>query len=263
MKYYVVSDPHGFYTPLHRALEAVGFFSEREEHRLVVCGDLFDRGGEALQMQDFITGLLHEGRLLYIRGNHEDLMGGMLQELAAGNAWSILEGYSHHVSNGTFGTALQLCDMTRTQVKHNPKELVRRMRATPFWRELLPATRNYVETAHYVFVHGWIPCLADGYLFGRPHYIYDENWRSASPAAWGTARWQNGMELCCKRRLRVPGKTVVVGHWHTSFGHAVIHHRCSEFGKDAILTPFRDGGIIALDACTAHSGFVNCVVLED
>ena len=35
------------------------------------------------------------------------------------------------------------------------------------------------------------------------------------------------------------------------------------FGPDADFSPFYGQGVIALDACTAVSGFVNCIVIED
>lgn len=37
----------------------------------------------------------------------------------------------------------------------------------------------------------------------------------------------------------------------------------SEIGEKADFSPFYSDGIIALDACTALSGIVNCIVLED
>ena len=43
----------------------------------------------------------------------------------------------------------------------------------------------------------------------------------------------------------------------------MINHNGSEFGCDAVFTPFYGNGIIALDACTAKTGFVNCIVLEE
>ena len=58
-------------------------------------------------------------------------------------------------------------------------------------------------------------------------------------------------------------KTVICGHWHTSYGHSKYENACSEFGPDAVFSPYYAPGIIALDACTAHTGFVNCIVLED
>ena len=59
------------------------------------------------------------------------------------------------------------------------------------------------------------------------------------------------------------GKTVVCGHIHASYGHAVFEHRGSEFGPDADFSPYSAPGILALDACTVRSGGVNVIVLED
>ena len=39
--------------------------------------------------------------------------------------------------------------------------------------------------------------------------------------------------------------------------------RGSEFGEDADFSPYIAPGIIAIDACTAHTGMVNCVVISD
>ena len=54
MKYYVVADVHGFCSILKDALKEKGFFNDEEPHKLIVCGDLFDRGGEAVELQNFI-----------------------------------------------------------------------------------------------------------------------------------------------------------------------------------------------------------------
>ncbi len=60
-----------------------------------------------------------------------------------------------------------------------------------------------------------------------------------------------------------PNKTIVCGHWHCSYGHAKIKGKGTEFGKDANFSPYRAKGVLAIDACTAVSGKVNVVVLED
>ena len=49
MRYYVVSDIHGFYTPLIQALTDAGFFDDAEPHKLIVLGDLMDRSREAVK----------------------------------------------------------------------------------------------------------------------------------------------------------------------------------------------------------------------
>lgn len=74
MKYFVVSDIHGFYTPLVEALEKSGFNQDDKSHKLIICGDILDRGQEAVKVQNFILSLLDEDRVILIHGNHEDLM---------------------------------------------------------------------------------------------------------------------------------------------------------------------------------------------
>ena len=46
------------------------------------------------------------------------------------------------------------------------------------------------------------------------------------------------------------GKTIVCGHWHSSYGHSKFEGKRTEFGKDADFIPYAALGIIALDACT-------------
>ena len=48
MKYYVVADVHGFYREFIEAINDKGFFNDTEPHKLIICGDLFDRGEEAV-----------------------------------------------------------------------------------------------------------------------------------------------------------------------------------------------------------------------
>ena len=82
MKYYVTSDIHGFYTPLRDVLTRAGYFEDVEPHKLVIAGDLFDRGGEALELQDFILSLMERDEVILVRGNHEDLFADELGILA-------------------------------------------------------------------------------------------------------------------------------------------------------------------------------------
>ena len=56
MKYYAVADVHGHYTILHDTLERAGFFADPEPHKLIICGDLLDRGAETLEMQALDVG---------------------------------------------------------------------------------------------------------------------------------------------------------------------------------------------------------------
>ena len=50
-----MADVHGFYTEMISALKEKGYFDDKSPHKLIVCGDLFDRGSEAKEMQRSIV----------------------------------------------------------------------------------------------------------------------------------------------------------------------------------------------------------------
>ena len=247
MRYYVTADIHGFYTPFINALTASGYFKDTGEKKLIICGDLFDRGAGELELQKFV--LENKEDLILIRGNHEDLfceLAGRDQGLA----------YYHHVHNGTYQTALTLTgyDVTMARIRHF--DFAESARKTPYYKDIIPSMLDYFETAHYIFIHGWIPCFEEPMLMKR------DDWRTAAPKDWEKARWINGM-AAAKAGVTEEGKTIVCGHWHCSFGHSNFEGKGSEFGEDADFSPYYGDGIIALDACTGHSGRVNVIVLED
>ena len=270
MKYYVTADTHGFFDELQEALDREGFFTDAKPHKLIVCGDLFDRGAQALQLQQFILDLLDKDEVILIRGNHEDLAMSLL------NGWSrgdYLE--STHYSNGTIDTVLQLTECTAGDLFYMPEEVGRAFLRSPFVQKIIPAMVDYFETPHFIFTHGWIPCTVmnragrahgaggtSGHVTSTTSYTYDIDWRRASQSAWEQARWINGMEAAHEGAIE-PGKTIVCGHWHCSFGHAHYEGNGGEFDNNPNFSPYYGEGIIALDACTARSRKVNCIVLED
>lgn len=248
MKYYVTADPHGFFTPFQKALKDSGFFQDSDPHKLIVLGDLFDRGTEAVLLQGFIQDLMNDGQVILIKGNHEDLF----QELVTMDKGLP---YGHHVSNGTYDTALQLTGYDFVMARIKNYDFAETAKDTPYYKQIIPAMIDYYETEHYIFTHGWLPCP-----HGDAGYGYNENWRKASPEEWYEARWYNGMDAARSSREE---KTVICGHWHCSYGHSTYEKKGSEFGTDADFNPYYDRGIIALDACTAFSGKVNVLVIED
>lgn len=248
MKYYVTSDIHGFYSELSQSLSEAGFFTDEEPHKLIVLGDLFDRGQEARFLQQFILELMEKDEVILIRGNHED----MYVDLVTVDQGIPLK---HHAQNGTHNTAMQLTafDPVMAIIRHY--DFAEAARNTDYYKKIIPTMRDYFETDHYVFVHGWIPCIRE-----RNGYSYYSDWRSASAEEWAKARWYNGIDaaVTCQEE-----KTIVCGHWHTSYGHAKYEGKGSEFDDDADFSPYQAPGIIAIDACTAHSGLVNVLVIND
>ena len=256
MRYYVVADPHGFYTELVDALRNKGYFDDNEPHKLIICGDLLDRGKEALKMQQFVLDLMEKDQVILIRGNHEDLLLALLDHWAE-RSYELRP----HVLNGTLDTVLQMAG-EETVTPENGEKILKAAQTSQFVTQIIPKMIDYFETEHYIFVHGWIPCSRVQLDETRYLDTKIEDWRHATPDEWWEARWINGMDAWVQG-ARETDKTIVCGHFHCSYGHANIEHKGSEFGEDADFEPFEADGILAIDACTALSHKVNCIVIED
>lgn len=265
MKIFVTSDIHSYFTALKTALDENGFEPNNQDHLLVVCGDVFDRGPESKEVFEFLNSLTN---VVLIRGNHEDLM----EEV-----WHRGHCMSHDISNGTLRT---IVDMFGDEANDETHEAIKRAEVVlrPFFNKMV----NYFETKNYIFVHGWIPCDAWDSSGNKPWYqrnrllAYNPDWRNSSDAEWCSARWVNGISAGYRNHITEPGKTIVCGHWHCSSGHywkavrdavaagkPIFDVEIGEFGDNACFDPFSAEGILAIDACTAHTGKVNVVVLED
>ena len=152
--------------------------------------------------------------------------------------------------------------MSLSEAYKNPTKCAEAIENSPFFQRIIPAMVDYFETSKHIFVHGWIPCDALGYGGRADTFYYKENWREVDATEWNYARWYNGMEAV-RQGVIEPGKTIVCGHWHCSYGHAKIEGKGEERGDNADHSPYYGKGVIALDACTVLSQKVNCIVLED
>ena len=257
MRYYVTADVHGYFSELKDALTAQGFFDDQSPHKLIVCGDLYDRGTEALQLQTFILELLARDQVVLIRGNHEDLTLNLL------NNWhrrSYLQ--THHHTNGTIDTLCQLTGISIQDIYTDAENVGRSILKDPYIQKIIPAMVDYYETDHYIFTHGWIPCTPISISSNKKEYVPVADWRNANKAMWDKARWINGMEAA-HAGIVEPVKTIVCGHWHCSFGHSRYENDGGEFDNRPNFAPYYGNGIIALDGCTPVSKKVNCIVIED
>lgn len=248
MKYFVVSDIHSFFDEFKKAIGEAGFDPTNENHKLIICGDLFDRGSQPLELIRYLN--VNVPDAILIRGNHEDLFTQMCER---GEPWS------HDYSNGTAQTVFGLTSADQP-LSFERRATIALGKVTPIFRRMM----NYYETKHYVFVHGWIPCLVErmGKYSPIKNYTYWPDWRQAPAKDWELARWQNGMD-CANQGILEVGKTIVCGHWHCSYGHWLAGESDYPGGKDADYSPYYGDGIIAIDACTAYTGKVNCIVIDD
>lgn len=138
MKYFVSADIHGCFDEWQTALQEKGFDINNPEHKIIVCGDLFDRGRQPKQIIDFI--LSNKDKFILIRGNHEDLM----QEMIERNKATLGD-----LSNGTSYTIVDLYPEWQIS-EFDLHKIAKETRL----QEVLDLCVDYFETKHYIFVHG-------------------------------------------------------------------------------------------------------------
>ena len=256
-KFFVCSDIHSAYTPWMTALNKAGFNENNPDHKIIVCGDLFDRMDESLEVYDFVKDMLAKNKLIYVFGNHESLM----EECIERNYPCKHDWHNH--------TANTIIDLAPDAKNFSDACAVVHEKMKTLWGKAV----NYFETKNYIFVHGWIPVICHDdlpYYYARNRkFEFNPDWRNAHYSEWEQARWINGIDAS-KKGLNESGKTIICGHWHCSYGHMLddmakngLFYCIDEFGDTAIWEPYCSHGIIAIDRCTAYTNEVNVVVIDD
>ena len=242
-RFVIISDVHGFYNEMMDALNKVNFNSKTDF--LVSLGDEIDRGPDPDKVIDYLMSL---SKTIFIKGNHTSLFEECVKRHYP---------HDHDYSNGTFQTILDLAPHTKTFADACD---VAYEKMKPFINSMV----NYFETKNYIFVHSWIAVNNDD---GLPYYYtrnrkfsFNPDWRNAHYSDWEAARWGNPYDMAARGLL--PDKTVIFGHWHTSWPRYQYNGE-PEWGKNADFGPYFGDGYIGIDACCAHSGKINVLTMED
>ena len=138
MRYYITADVHGYFTELKTALTEQGFFDDPQPHKLIICGDLFDRGTEALPLRSFILDLLEKDQVILVRGNHEDLALHLLHNWHRGSYYQ-----PHHHTNGTVDTLRQLTGISIRELYSNAEHAGRAFLRDPYIQKIIPAMVDF------------------------------------------------------------------------------------------------------------------------
>ena len=218
-KYFVTSDIHGFYNEFHTALLGAGFEEENPDHILIVCGDIFDRGSQPLELYQYLRSLPKERRIL-IRGNHEFLLRQMVErEYPMG----------HDISNRTIHTAYAIAGLDYNEERRKAGQMAFYMGFDDpdyekKYKEFLEKCKKhqeridkkvyhnrkikeilkwiwsdewvpFYELGPYIFVHAFVPTCAGWTPDGGEKYTICPNWRDYIPSdpssvrAWEKATW--------------------------------------------------------------------------
>ena len=251
MKLFVVSDVHGFYTEMKKALDEAGFDPNNKDHLFISCGDLLDRGEESVKCLEYVNSL---PRRVLIKGNHEDLRD---------TALARKECLMHDYHNGTVKT---IDDLAEDYAKKNGKKISSFEDIFNFavcnqdYQDYKNSLVDYKVISRYVFVHAWYP---RGWNFDGIGNILDYHLIPEKAKAWDKARWDNPF-------VKAPnapktGYTIVHGHFCNSYGWAQIygeHNSSYCYSNGVTYDIIEHDGLIGLDTCTVLTKRVNCLVLE-
>lgn len=292
-KYFVVSDIHGYFDIFHDALLKAGFEDKNTDHILIVCGDIFDRGKQPLEVYEYLKNLPKERRIL-IRGNHEYLLKQLVEREEPLN--HDMHNRTYHTLFSFIGTTYEaehekenefwfrnwgspdyLIDKALKTFEKRKEKLVHRL----FHNRKLNAILKWIwsdewvpfyELGPYIFVHAFIPTCAGFDDDEGVKYTACQNWREYSPSndsnrrAWEKATWDCPYKLYtnCKDSPELEGKIIVAGHWHTADWWNTLEGKNYEYDEfNPIFISENYPGIIGIDACTAATNGCNVLVINE
>lgn len=253
--YYIMSDIHGFYTEMREALKKAGYKKTDPNAILVVCGDIFDRGSECVEVYKFLRSIPKSRRML-IRGNHELLLRDAINRGVF---------YQHDLSNGTVSTAMQFTGSDYFDCVYDSITVCNKFKDMGILQWIFSKEWcNYLELGNYIFVHSWVPVnILDGTDIydcnSHTDIAFNPDWRNASEKEWEDATWGCPW-LMAQKKLVPENRTIVCGHWTAAEFARNLDKKTDDYPNYNI---YKGHGCIALDACTARTHFCNVLVLRE
>ena len=281
-KIYTISDIHGHYKETIEALNNSGYNSEDENSVLVVCGDLFDRGTESVEIYRYLKDLTDRNKAIVIRGNHDDFFIDMLNGkncyfnflhngldrtidsfLNQTDSWYLFNrtcSNAPDIAKKTYGDRVEYIlrdtfsvpievrfeiyqEYVVEYIKKNYEGLLEWLISLPY----------YYETNNYIFTHGAIDCRCKDWR--KPEYSKYPYW---SP--WQCLTWDDGSFF--GKDIINTDKKVIVGHYGTDDIRYKYNLPIDEPNSYKILES-EDGRKIYIDTCTVLTKRVNVLVIID
>lgn len=261
MKYFVVADIHSFANELFESLKLAGYDKKNKDHKLIVIGDIFDRGNETLEVYKFLKSIPKSRRIL-IKGNHESLYFELLKKKFP-DTWDF--------SNGTVRTFCHIANYLEECLNFDFYNYDLRFENRPkeCWAEIIDLVKNheitkflqsdewldYYELDKFIFTHSFIPLnKAEAYAINdkTKGYSYKADWRTNTTAkGFEESRWGCPWafyKIGLFDQEAANGKVLVCGHWHTS---DFFHNLKNNFGFDGEI--YYSEHLIGIDGGVSYS----------
>ncbi|MCF7927058.1 MAG: metallophosphoesterase [Candidatus Izimaplasma sp.] len=188
-KFFVMSDIHSEYDMMITALKEKGFEEDNNNHKIIIVGDILDRGDQGHKLIVFIGKLIEADRIQGVLGNHDQFLIDFLDEK--------FKAVGFNIRYNGFGKTVKLVSDEVTiyadKLKYLPKKFKKKYPLFSSWVKKLPL---YLEFQKHIFVHGALNFKLN-------------NFRN-TPRKFAT--WKFQKDISIPKRVK---QTIVVGHLPT------------------------------------------------
>ena len=160
MRTLVTADIHGYARPFRELLERVEFSMD---DRLIILGDLIDRGPDSRGVLEYVYDLDQKGyHITCLMGNHEQMLLDSLNSRQDYMLW---------MANGGMAT---LASFNTQDIRDIPHELIAYIRSF----------RYYHEEGGFIYVHAGIDMRQEKPLEDRKSLLWLRDWQSCFDENW-------------------------------------------------------------------------------
>lgn len=267
MKYFCVSDIHGHYTEAFNALSNADYDENNPNHKLIVIGDITDRGPEALEVIQWLKELTDQNKAIVLKGNHDNFILKFLKNDNILFDWqnngldATIDDLDHRTKS--FESYCLLNDKPFDINTFNEWQRITSasiQKEYPWLRKWVESFPDYYETKNYIFTHGIIDCRNGN------------DWHNSNYTKYYYKGWQANHWVSPDDYLFFTNKTnkhLVVGHLNASLMRYTFENKTSEGYNYLAYYPeneiyyHKDIDTYFLDACTIATKRVNVLVIED
>lgn len=240
MKYFCISDIHGHYDEMIYALLEAGYDSHDTHHKLVVLGDMVDRGPKCVEVLEYVYDLYKQDKAIVIMGNHDLFLLDFMFFRTKRTVFNFMKNGHQTTIEQLLGRKVDI-DSDFIDEAHDI-EL-----RHPYLREFLSSMKAYYEIDEYILVHGGVDARKDDWKHDELH----------------TYVWTRMID-----EPRLENRVLVVGHTPAYYVRSIregIRYELIE--KNPIkykdyYDVYDEGDLIHIDGGVYSGGKINVFIIE-